>query len=70
MKKDPLINGRLTEKECGNLVSEMIALTSTYLPQGWKEQVFNRFYINITITSIDEGTYFIKEEIKQPIYTG
>ena len=37
MKKDPLINGRLTEKECGNLVSEMIALTSTYLPQGWKE---------------------------------
>ena len=35
--KDPLINGRLTEKECGDLVSEMIALTSTYLPQGWKE---------------------------------
>lgn len=37
-QKDPLIEGRLTEKECRALVKEMIANTINYLPEEWKQQ--------------------------------
>jgi len=34
---DPLVKGKCTETEAGELVDEMIANTAGYLPEGWKK---------------------------------